>query len=166
MRRRQLQPPRYPPNCPPRPSKNFADHFDYAGRHFLIVGDRLSGWSNVFGTPAGSIVTGANALLRVLRSYFATFGVPKEISSDGAPEFTAFVAQDFMHKWDIKHCVSFDYFTKSNDRAEVAVKAAKRLLMSNISSNGNLNNDSLLRNTPDPDMLIYPQLKLSLAILC
>ena len=78
--------------------KIFADYFDYAGRHFLIVGDRLFGWSDVFGTPVGSTVTGANALLHFLRSYFATFGVPEEISSDGGPEFTAFVAQDFMRK--------------------------------------------------------------------
>ena len=79
---------------PPLPShppttlfqKIFADYFDYAGRYFLIVGDRFSGWSDVFGTPAGTIVTGANALVRLLRSYFATFGVPEEISSDGGPE--------------------------------------------------------------------------------
>ena len=39
--------------------------------------------------PAGTTVTGANALVRLLRSYFATFGMPEEISSDGGPEFTA-----------------------------------------------------------------------------
>ena len=142
--------------------KIFADYFDYAGRHFLIVGDRLSGWSDVFDTPAGTTVTGANALVRLLRSYLATFGVPKEISSDGGPEFTAFVTQDFMRKWDIKHCVSSAYFPQSNGRAKVAVKAAKRFLMSNISSNGDLNNDSFLRallqlrNSPDPDCDLSP----------
>ena len=128
----------------------------------MIVGDRLSGWSDVFGTPAGTTVTGANALVRLLRSYFATFGVPEEISSDGGPEFTAFITQDFMRKWDIKHRVSSAYFPQSNGRAEVAVKAAKRLLMSNISPNGDLNNDSFLRallqlrNTPDPDCDLSP----------
>ena len=104
--------PSHPPTTPFE--KIFADYFDYAGRHFLIVGDRLSGWSDVFGTPAGTTVTGANALVRLLRSYFATFGVPEEISSDGGPEFTAFVTQDFMRKWDIKHRVSSAYFPQSN----------------------------------------------------
>ena len=152
--------PSHPPTTPFE--KIFADYFDYAGRHFLIVGDRLSGWSDVFGTPAGTTVTGANALVRLLRSYFATFGVPEEISSDGGPEFTAFVTQDFMRKWDIKHRVSSVYFPQSNGRAEVAVKAAKRLLMSNISPNGDLNNDSFLRallqlrNTRDPDCDLSP----------
>ena len=150
--------PSHPPTTPFE--KIFANYFDYAGRHFLIVGDRLSGWSDVFGTPAG--ITGANALVRLLRSYFATFGVPEEISSDGGPEFTAFVTQDFMQKWDIKHRVSSAYFPQSNSRAEVAVKAAKRLLMSNISLNGDLNNNSFLRallqllNTLDPDCDLSP----------
>ena len=96
----------------------------------------MSGWSDVFGTPAGYTVTGANPLLLLLRLYFATFGVPEEISSDGGPEFTAFVTQDFMRKWDIKHSLSFAYFPNPT-----AVKAAKRLLVSNISPNGDLNND-------------------------
>ena len=159
----QATTPPLPSHAPTTPfEKIFADYFDYAGRHFLIVGDRLSGWPDVFGTPAGTTVTGANALVRLLRSYFATFGVPEEISSDGSPEFTAFVTQDFMRKWDIKHRVSSAYFPQSNSRAKVAVKAAKRLLMSNISPNGDLNNDSFLRallqlrNTPDPDCDLSP----------
>ena len=128
----QAATPPLPFHTPTTPfEKIFLDYFDYAGRHFLIVGDRLSCWSDVFGTPAGTTVTGANALVRLLRSYFATFGVPEEISSDGGPEFTAFVTQNFMRKWDIKHRVSSAYFPQSNGRAEVAVKAAKRLFMFN-----------------------------------
>ena len=150
---------------PPLPSHLPTTPFekiDYAGRHFLIVGDKLFDCSDVFGTPAGITVTGVNTLVRLLRSYFATFRVPKEISSDGGAEFTAFVTQDFMRKWDIKHHVSSAYFPQSNGRAEVAVKAAKRLLMSNISPNGDLNNDSFLRallqlrNTLDPDCNFSP----------
>ena len=152
--------PSYPPTTPFK--KSFADYFDYAGRHFLIVEDRWSGWSDVFGTPAGTTVTDANALVHLLRSYFATFGVPEEISSDVGPEFTAFVTQVFMGKWDIKHRVSSAYFPQSNGRTEVADKTAKRLLMSNISPNGDLNNDSFLRallqlrSTLDPDCDLFP----------
>ena len=53
-------------------------------------------------------------------------------------------------------------FPQFNGRAEVAVKAAKRLLMSNTSQNGELDNDNLLRamlqlrNTPDPDCHVSP----------
>ena len=88
--------------------------------------------------------------------------MPEEISSDGGPKFTAFVTKDFMRKWDIKHRVSSAYFPQSNGRAEVAVKVAERLLMSYISPNGHLNNDSFLRallqlrNTQDPDCDLSP----------
>ena len=52
--------PSHPPTTPFE--KIFADYFDYTERHFLIVGDRLSGWSDVFVTPAGTIVTCAKHL--------------------------------------------------------------------------------------------------------
>ena len=54
------------------------------------------------------------------------------------------------------------YLPQYKDRAEVAVKAAKRLLMANVSPRGDLNNDSFLRallqlrNTPDPDCGMSP----------
>ena len=53
--------------------------------------------------------------------------------------------------------MSSAYFPQSNGRAEVAVKAAKRLLIANVSPRGDLNIDLFLRgllqlrNTPDPD---------------
>ena len=88
--------------------------------------------------------------------------MPEEISSDGGLKFTAFITQNFMRKWDIKHRVSPAYFPHSNACAEVAVKAAKRLLMSNISPIRDFNSDSFLRallqlrNTPDPDCDLSP----------
>ena len=110
----------------------------------------------------GSSLTGAKALVSLLRSYFATFGVPEELSSDGGPEFTASVTKAFLRTWGIHHRQSSAYFPQSNGRAEVAVKGAKRLLMANVSPNGDLNNDSFLRamlqlrNTPDPDCDLSP----------
>ena len=159
----QAATPPLPFNPPSTPfEKIFADFFDYGGRHFLVVGDRLSGWSDVFATPTGSSLTGAKALVSLLRSYFATFGVPEELSSDGGPEFTASVTKAFLQTWGIHHRQSSAYFPQSNGRAEVAVKGAKRLLMANVSPNGDLNNDSFLRamlqlrNTPDPDCDLSP----------
>lgn len=65
----------------------FADFFDYRGCHYLVVGDRLSGWVEVAGSAG---------LIRHLRSFFSTFGVPEEISSDCGPEFTAKGTRDFL----------------------------------------------------------------------
>ena len=136
--------------------KTFADCFEFSGRRFLEIGDRLSGWADVFGTQPNSNISGAAALIRALRTYFATFGGSEEISIDGGPEFTAFVTKSFFQTWGIQHRVSSAHFPQSNGRAEVTVKATKRLLMTNVSPNGNLENDSFLRallqlrNTPDP----------------
>jgi len=67
----------------------FAEFFEYSGRHYLAVGDRLSGWVEVFSSTPISNLAGAAGLIRHLRTLFSTFGVPEELSSDGGPEFTA-----------------------------------------------------------------------------
>ena len=140
----------------------FADFFTYGSRHYLIVGDRLSGWVEVFGSPAGTTLAGATGLIRHLRSFFATFGVPEELSSDGGPEFTASCTEAFLRLWGVCHRVSSAHFPQSNGRAEVAVKTAKCLLMSNTGPTGSLDHDRFLRamlqlrNTPDLDCNISP----------
>lgn len=140
----------------------FADFFTYGGRHYLVVGDRLSGWVEVFGSSAGTTLAGAAGLIRHLRSFFATFGVPEELSSDGGQEFTAGCTEAFLRLWGVRHRVSSAHFPQSNGRAEVAVKTAKRLLMSNTGPTGSLDHDRFLRamlqlrNTPDPDCNISP----------
>ena len=91
-----------------------------------------------------------------------TYGVPNEISSDGGPEFTAMETIQFLKQWGVRHRISSSYFPSSNGRAELAVKSTKRLLMENISSNGDLNNDNMIRalltqrNTPDPGCKLSP----------
>ena len=53
----------------------FADYFDYGGRHFLVIGDRFSGWADVFATVPGLNISGAAALVCLFCTYFATFAV-------------------------------------------------------------------------------------------
>ncbi|KAK2563731.1 Uncharacterized protein P5673_012717 [Acropora cervicornis] len=112
--------------------------------------------------PRGTTLAGAAGLIRHLRSFFATFGVPEELSSDGGPEFSAGCTEAFFRLWGVRHRVSSAHFPQSNGRAEVAVKSAKRLLMSNTCPTGSLDHDRFLcamlqlRNTPDPDCNISP----------
>ena len=140
----------------------YGDYFEFSGHHYLVAGDRLSGWVEVFRAPHHTALAGAQGLICALRSLFATFGVPEEISSDGGPEFVASETQSFLLRWNVRHRKSSAYFPQSNGRAEVAVKKCKRLLMDNIGPNGSLNNDNFLRailatrNTPDPDCKISP----------
>ncbi|CAB4035554.1 Transposon Ty3-I Gag-Pol poly [Paramuricea clavata] len=70
--------------------------------------------------------------------------------------------EDFLRLWGVKHRVSSVAFPQSNGRPEVAVKTAKRLLMSNTWPTGSLDYDRFLRamlqllNTPDPDCNLSP----------
>ena len=150
------QPRRQPPSTPFEAV--FADFFNHGGHHYLVVGDRLSGWVEVFWfssryQPGRSRWTDEPSSV-ILRKRLE---VPEELSSDGGPEF---------------HGGSYGAFscaigasgtacpppTSPNRmaRAEVAVKTAKRLLMSNTGPTGSLNHDRFLqamlqlRNTPDP----------------
>ena len=152
--------PATPPSTPFE--KVFADYFDYAGNHYLIIGDRMTGWPEVYSTPKGSHQSGAKGLIACLRMFFATYGVSDELSSDGGPEFVANETQRYLAKWGCTHRKSSAYHPQSNGRAEVAVKAAKRLLRSNVTASGSLNSDKFLRallqlrNTPDPDCNVSP----------
>ena len=155
-----LSEPATPPSTPFE--QVFGDFFEFGGHHYLVTGDRLSGWSEVFSTPTGSAQSGARGLIACLRSLFATFGVPEEFASDGGPEFTASITSNFLKKWGVKTRISSAYHPQSNGRAEVAVKSAKRLLQANTGPNGSLNHDKFLRallqlrNTPDPDCDLSP----------
>ena len=124
-----------------------------SGYHYLIAGDRLSGWVEVFSSKQGNSNAGAAGLISHLRSFFATFGVPLTLSSDGGPEFNASVTSDFLKRWGVHHRLSAAYFPQSNGRAEVAVKkvngraevAVKRFLTACIGPAGTLNTDKFLQ---------------------
>ena len=74
----------------------FADFFTYGGHHYLVVGDCLSCWVEIFGSPAGTTLAGTAGLIHHLHSFFTTFGVPEELSSDGGPEFTTGCTEAFL----------------------------------------------------------------------
>ena len=140
----------------------FSDYFKLHGKYYLIIGDRLSGWTEVLQVHHGGETSGSKGLCLALRRVFATFGVPREISSDGGPEYTAAQTSDFLDRWGSRHRLSSAYHPQSNGRAEVAVRATKRLLEKNIGPDGNLNSDEVVRallqvrNTPDRDCKLSP----------
>ena len=151
------------PEIPSTPFESiFADFFEASGYHYLVAGDRLSGWVEVYSSPVGSSRAGSSGLIAHLRTLFATFGVPLTMSSDGGPELSATTTTDFLTRWGVHHRKSAAYHPQSNGRAEVAVKKAKRLLKSCIGPGGSLNNDKFLRgmlqlrNTPDPECKLSP----------
>ena len=136
------------------------DYFFIGDHAYLVVVDRYSGWPSVFHFKPGQ--TTAPYLLSVLRNHFASFGVPEESSSDGGPQFESEAFKSFLRTWGIHFRLSSVGYAQSNGRAEVGVKSMKRMLHNNISANGSLNNDKILRalleyrNTPLPDINLSP----------
>ena len=139
-----------PPLPSPPPSTPFeavfADFFDYGGCHYLIVGDRLSGWVEILSSSAGTDSPPALLLCHVW--------CPRCVIAGNT--------EKFLRLWGVRHGLSSVGFPQSNGRAEVAVKTAKRLLMSDTGPTSNLDHDRFLRailqlrNTPDPDSNLSP----------
>ena len=98
--------------------------------------------------------SGSKGLCKALRRMFSTFGRPKDLSSDGGPEFSAARTSEFLKRWGVTHTLSSAYFPQSNGRAEMAVRITKRLLEDHVGPDGSIYSDSLvvaplqLRNTP------------------
>ena len=69
---------------------------------------------------------------------------------------------NFLITWSVNHRISSVYFPQSDGPVEVAGKTVKQLLMANLSSNGDLNNNCFvhailqLGNTSYPDCGISP----------
>ena len=126
------------------------DYFELAGHHYLVYVDRYSGWSEIAKVPNSALHT----LATNLRRWFTQWGVPRSLETDGGPPFSGRQFSAFMEQWGINHRQSSAYYAQSNGRAELAVKAAKRLLRDNTSSSGELNTDGVTRallqyrNTP------------------
>ena len=100
--------------------------------------------------------------MRKLREHFVTFGVACEAASDGGPQMICHEVQSFLKRWGVRHRLSSAYFPHSNNRAELAVKTAKRLLMENMDNQGGIDTDAFgramlqYRNTPHPDTRLSP----------
>ena len=139
-----------------------ADYCTIGGYYYLITVDRFSNWPDIMQVLQNSRNSGAAGLIRALKRMFATFGVPRELSSDGGPEFIAGETQDFLRRWGVNHRLSSAYNPHSNGRAEVAVKSMKCLIQDNVKPDGQIDSESYVRailqfrNTPDSQNGISP----------
>ncbi len=148
----------------PSPSYPFeqvcADYFHLQGHSYLTIVDRFSGWICIYAFKAHEVHH--QMLQRIFRDLFIAYGVSAELSTDGGPQFMATGFQDFLKLWGVSHRLSSVSFPQSNGRAELAVKAAKRIIHNNCSADGSLNNDKAARailqyrNTPLPDIDLSP----------
>ena len=97
-----------------------------------------------------------------LREWCQTFNIAEEIATDGRPQMTSGLFVEGLKVWGVHNRMSSAYYPHSNSRAELAVKTGKRLLRDNLSNNGSLDNDRLMRammqyrNTPLSDLRLSP----------
>ena len=100
-------------------------HIDYAGpfmgKMFLVIVDAYSKWLDV---QVVSSATSQNTIT-VLRSLFATHGLPELIVSDNGTVFTSEQFRDFLKKNGIRHITSAPYHPSTNGLAERAVQTFK-----------------------------------------
>ena len=146
-----------PAVTPPVPDYPFqmvsSDYFHHAGKDYVVVVDRYSGWPVISQCKTGS----SEELALLLRGYFTIYGAPEEIATDGASVYVSTKLQDFLRIWGVRHRVSTAYNPHSNLRAETAVKSMKRLVADNTGPKGDLDTDRMAmalltyRNTPDRD---------------
>ena len=72
------------------------------GKHFLVVVDAHSKWLDVIIVPSTSSIATSN----VLRTIFATHGLPEVIVSDKGTAFTSNESQAFLGNNGIHHIKS------------------------------------------------------------
>lgn len=147
---------REPLQCDDHPNRPFesvsADFFQVAGKPFLVIADRLSGWPVI--VPCGKDTTSAS-VIRMFCRYFREVGVPLRLRTDGGPPFTSSDFKSFTERWGVHHVVTSPHYPQSNGHAEAAVKAAKHFIVKTAPT-GNIDCEEFdrglleLRNTPTP----------------
>ena len=142
--------------CDDHPTRPFesvsADFFQVAGKSFLVIADRLSGWPVV--VPCGRDTTSAR-VARMFCCYFREVGVPLRLRTDGGPPFSSHEFKSFTDRWGVNHIISSPHYPQSNGHAEAAVKSVKHLILKTAPT-GNIDCEEFdrglleLRNTPSP----------------
>jgi hypothetical protein len=108
-------------------------HVDFAeegGETFFIVVDSFSKWLEV--VPMKS--TTAADTIDVLRTLFASYGLPIEIVSDNGPQFIAKEFKNFLKNNAVKHTLCPPYHPASNGLAERNVQTFKKMFKKSVTS--------------------------------
>lgn len=129
--------------------------FQLEGNMYLAYADRLTGWLELAYFPKDA---SSGRIITHLRGLFTRWGAPEQISTDGGTNLARSEMATFLKAWGVKVRLSSAYYPQSNGRAEVAVKAVKRLLRSNTGPRGSLDTDGMSKallqclNTPLRDV--------------
>ncbi|XP_050709988.1 uncharacterized protein LOC126994747 [Eriocheir sinensis] len=117
-----------------------ADMFQHEGHTYMAYADRLAGWLEIAHFPHGAT---SQRIKTQLRRYFACWGAPEQVSTDGGTNLASDEMMEFLKKWGVLVRMSSAQYPQSNGRAEVAVKTAKRLIVPNTGDGGKLDTDRM-----------------------
>ncbi|GFY75420.1 integrase catalytic domain-containing protein [Trichonephila inaurata madagascariensis] len=70
----------------------------------------------------------AQSVVTVMKSIYATHGIPEELVSDGGPPYNSNLMMNFFREWRIKHHVTPPHFPRENGQIERAVQTVKNSL--------------------------------------
>lgn len=98
-----------------------ADHFVFEGKTFLVLVDDYSNWIEVYPNKSSD----TESVIRSLRQFCATFGIPKLLVTDNGTAFTSKLFKTFCKVNGIEHKTSPPYHLQSNGLAERAVGIVK-----------------------------------------
>ena len=101
--------------------------------------------------------TSSKAVIEKLKKQFCRFGIPREIISDGGPQYTSTEFCEFAKEWGISYHITSPGHPNSNGKAESGVKIMKKLMIK-CAESGTCQYEALLeqRNTPRQDTGLSP----------
>lgn len=115
-----------------------ADMFQHEGHTYMAYADRLTGWLELAHFPHGVM---SQRIKTHLRHFFARWGAPEQLSTDGGTNLSSEEMVEFLQNWGVKARLSSAQYPQSNGRAEAAVKTAKRIIKTNAGGGGTLDTD-------------------------
>ncbi|GFY79409.1 retrovirus-related Pol polyprotein from transposon 17.6 [Trichonephila inaurata madagascariensis] len=99
-------------------------HVSHKGKEHLLMIDYLSKYVEL--KPLNS--TTAQSVITVMKSIYATHGIPEEFVSDGGPLYNSNLMMNFFREWGIKHHVTPPHFPRANGQIERAEQTVKNSL--------------------------------------
>lgn len=121
------------------------DLFYFKGHKYLLIIDYFTKYVEVAKLQSSN----TQALITIMKSVFARYGIPKIIYSDNGPQFQSTEMERFSKHWNFKHITSSPYYPQSNGMVERHIQSIKNMFKK-VEIDGRDPNLALLeyRNTP------------------